>query len=1267
MKILHTADIHLGDLTGPIKDGKNARRMDTLNCMRAVVEKAGQEHPNVTVIAGDLFNRSRVWADTALEDVHDAIDLFLRPLCSCSDHVALLFGTENHDNPKSFTLLQQTIGQELPNLHIYTTPQVETLETTDGPVQIVSLPGFDKGRLRTFCPGADKETENRNATALINDVLLGLSQQIDRNIPSVLMAHYTVAGCEADNGSTFLAGRDVVILPDTLNMCDFNLTCLGHIHKPQKLNTKCPAFYCGSINQLTFNDETDKHGFYIHNIEKNTVETKPVVESEFIQTPERRHCTIRLNCDDIELFITKGECAIDTETIKSKIVRVLYNCSREQEKALNKSELQKYLYDNGAFYVAGIIPDEVDEIQTGDSMKESGSVSEMLLEWLNHSSIEEEQINHIMETAKPLIAKADDGREENKHNGSFIPRKIKITNYRSYTEAEFDFSEIKMAMVNGPNGVGKSSLFMDAICDCLYEQTRQEEIGGWVREGTKSGSIEFEFSMGENIYRVIRTRTRSGRGTLALQQLKDGEWVNQSDTTMKLTQDKIELLLGMDCTTFCSIALIRQDAYGLFLDASSDRRMEVLSSLLGLDIYSRLEALAKEKISGIRKQIDELKVKINLLNEKITEKPAYEARMGELAQELEKFQQQLQSSNALLEAEKEKMTLYNSMRERLDKVTEEYSDTKKEIQKQLEGKENAVNELKTAREAVKLLDEASAAETAVKAARFAIEKFDDDYHEYCGLDVEISILEDQISKSKENQRVMCSERDVLKTIILEEDAITAAVEENKAIVKSLEEISTKRHDLSIAQAELTEAKNKYESRMLVFKGRIDTLQSQIKSADEKAAMIENSGCPIGDKAQCSFLADAVKSKDSLPELQDELKAVQEIKEAEGETLLAMVNQLKAKVDSFGDILQEEKNLKQRQAELKPLVDKASDLNTAKALFDKYTEDINSLEEEINANETALGIKRQEQRELESNAEAYKAAEAAVEKHLPMAEKLTECLLAQQKCEALERQINGIDETVAVLEEKKDKLTDEMNDLNTKLSEYDDTKISTLTQQISEINSLIENTNMQRGIVQKRLDDIEEAEDNAKVCRADIAAWSIEMENTFKVLQQAFSLDGIPYMIIRNIVPEIISRSNDILASMTGGKMAVDIRTERQLKSNKKVVNSLDVWISSMTGENRPYQSHSGGEKVKIALAVTLGLADVKARRVGVQLGMLFIDEPPFLDEDGTEAYADALMNMANRNPDMRILAISHDPTMKARFEQNITVTGGENGSTVSID
>lgn len=307
MKVLHTADTHLGDLTGPTKDGQNLRRLDTLRCMEAIVASAQTEKPDLAIIAGDLFNRSRVWADTALEDVNDAVTHFIRPLCEASSAVVLLFGTENHDNPRAFELLAE-LTKDARNLYIITTPKVLTLQTTGGPVQIMGVPGFDKGRLRTFCPGIDKETENRNATALINDVVLGLATQLDRAIPAILVAHYTVSGAEADNGSTFLAGQDVVILPATIDATGVDLACFGHIHHPQRLVSNTPAYYCGSPNQLNFNDEGTEHGFYYHDIFTSPVGLPgTAVATRFVNTPERKHYTLHIGPEDVAAFIRSGE------------------------------------------------------------------------------------------------------------------------------------------------------------------------------------------------------------------------------------------------------------------------------------------------------------------------------------------------------------------------------------------------------------------------------------------------------------------------------------------------------------------------------------------------------------------------------------------------------------------------------------------------------------------------------------------------------------------------------------------------------------------------------------------------------------------------------------------------------------------------------------------------------------------------------------------------------------------------------------------------
>ena len=86
--------------------------------------------------------------------------------------------------------------------------------------------------------------------------------------------------------------------------------------------------------------------------------------------------------------------------------------------------------------------------------------------------------------------------------------------------------------------------------------------------------------------------------------------------------------------------------------------------------------------------------------------------------------------------------------------------------------------------------------------------------------------------------------------------------------------------------------------------------------------------------------------------------------------------------------------------------------------------------------------------------------------------------------------------------------------------------------------------------------------------------------------------------------------------------------------------------------------------MKSSLSVILALAEIKSSSSGIQLGMLFIDEPPFLDGDGIQAYCDALETIQVRYLDIKIMAITHDPTMKARFPQNLDVVKTEHGSKV---
>ena len=165
-----------------------------------------------------------------------------------------------------------------------------------------------------------------------------------------------------------------------------------------------------------------------------------------------------------------------------------------------------------------------------------------------------------------------------------------------------------------------------------------------------------------------------------------------------------------------------------------------------------------------------------------------------------------------------------------------------------------------------------------------------------------------------------------------------------------------------------------------------------------------------------------------------------------------------------------------------------------------------------------------------------------------------------------------------------------------------------------------------------------------------------------------SQDGIPHNIIRSIIPVFEATATNILGQMSGGKMSVEFVTEKVLKSNsKKEVTTLDIIINDSDTGRLPYMSRSGGERVKAALSVILALSEIKSSKAGVQLGFLAIDEPPFLDQDGVQAYCMALETIQTRYPDTKVIAISHDETFKARFPQSVTVYKDESGSHVRRD
>lgn len=153
--------------------------------------------------------------------------------------------------------------------------------------------------------------------------------------------------------------------------------------------------------------------------------------------------------------------------------------------------------------------------------------------------------------------------------------------------------------ITGPTGAGKSTL-LDAVTLALY--------GKAARYGSESNpehvmsrhcgecSAEVVFEVPSGVFRAVWERHRARKKADGqLQQPKRyiydaaGQPLTQQ---IREAEQKIEELIGLDYERFLRSALLAQGEFSKFLKADDNERAELLESLTGTEIYSRLGAQA---------------------------------------------------------------------------------------------------------------------------------------------------------------------------------------------------------------------------------------------------------------------------------------------------------------------------------------------------------------------------------------------------------------------------------------------------------------------------------------------------------------------------------------------------------------------------------------------------------------------------------------------------------------------------------------------------
>ena len=1280
MKVLHTADWHIGQFKGPVEDGVNLRSLDTVKCLEYMVEKAREEHPDLVCISGDVFHQEQIGPVRYSDEMVTATRI-IDELSKVSKFVVVMRGTPNHDGFGQFRVLTKMLEHNK-KVAVVTTPQVISTPIAD----IVCIPGFDKQEFRAKFPGLSAEEENLTWTKYISEMVMGLRAQCSQTnivadmVPAILMAHYTVPGCNMESGQTsFFSNFEPVIPRESLQTARFDAVLLGHIHRPQMLEGLENVFYSGAINAMNFNDEGQKRGFWIHEFEK-----KSLKKGHFYETPYRKFQTIKWDKEDVAEYLRSGKMYLIekdyTSSCMDAIVRLQYSCDTEQKKALNIPVLQKDLYEIGAFYVADIEAESMMNITNRQLLSEESDPLLNLKKWLDEKCFTDSE--KIVELAEPIIADAMKSSNTVEIHGVFKPVSIKVKNYRTYKEECFDFDDISFCTINGVNGAGKSSLFMDAISDCLFEETREGDNKSWIRgtEDARSGSIEFVFDIGESRFRVVRTRTKSGKPTLNLSQLnEDGtDWLNLSKERIIDTQSEILRVLGMDSMTFRSCALIMQDQYGLFLQARKDERISILGNLLGLGIYGIMEQDARKRLGDAKRTLMQKKDAVKIKDDIIASKGNPQEELEELEKEIESSEKLIGEISIDLKEAQALLVKYEAAK----KNCEDLRSRKEQVKNEKASIEESINKLNSIIESC---------ETILKKADVIREKS----KEYSAAEDEMKILSEELIRYESEKKALvdCEAnlqryQNIIKNAEFENARIDQELSEldtdsDDGIAEKIAELEEKREELyavmdkknahdAIVQ-EVSAKRDEFQKANAAYETQLRLAESDLSTQKQQKAYMEDSGCADIENANCRFLK---KAKEDASKIENTEKCISTIKEAmkEAETAFSEFEQEKQEeLQNIGYSKEKETSIRERIADLevyqakkqrieesrlkrarleaekesndKTIASCSENVSDVKLQAQEITERVNNLSEKVNLYE-----------QVKEKADGLKVY-AEQEKSLPVYEERVKN--ARENMAMQEKLLEKKDEELIVM-------VADMISASELMESFDsgtESKVSDLEERMETEKKKLQDLQVQKGSLIQKAEDVKSMKEEIFELKKDIEACAL-ITTRYDVLKQAFSQDGVPHQIIRNIIPHITDTANNILGQMTGGTMGVDFVMERTVKGKDGDKATLDVLIEEYGKTTLPYASKSGGEKVKASLAVILTLSEIKATAAGIQLGMLFIDEPPFLDDDGTQAYVDSLEAIRKRYPDVKVMAITHDDAMKARFNQSVTVIKTEEGSKV---
>lgn len=860
-----------------------------------------------------------------------------------------------------------------------------------------------------------------------------------------------------------------------------------------------------------------------------------------------------------------------------------------------------------------------------------------------------------------------------------IPLKLTLSNFLCYREnvPPLNFNGVHVACICGSNGHGKSAL-LDSITWALWGKARGKVQDEMISYGADECRVELDFSSRDENYRVIRSHGRGGRrrrgGASDLQlMILDGDAARPITGDMiRETQARIDQTVGMDYDTFINSAFLVQGRADEFTNKTPTERKAVLSKILGLETYDKLQIRAREGNSWAENTVKISEGNVDRLRRELDQLVAPTAELKTVETTLFNANKDLEEQKVKTSALRDQVTELRRQQAGLEessgrmvmlaKEAEQFESAHKVSQQQVVAFEKLISQASTIREG-------SAQLTAARNAFARLEEAGQTFDELerlrvstaARIDLKRTQLEGQIQQistdieSRLNPKIQELEQIQTNQILLQEQGPEF---DERATVLARERENLQGISIQIGQ----------------LQSALERSVSEGKDLAAKKELLEGAN---GQDPICPLCRTPLR-EDGCVRLVETFETDIESKREEYRTISARVKILQGEASELENRLpQQELALNQAQTnwqvELQQLEQQLKDSQQARLELEEATPRLKTMRITLADNSFAAEDSAQLKR-LEEQIKELDYDPATRQQMFRESQNLEAFAQQEQLLEQAEAGLPGAKDAEEQNSALAARRREELTEMETQAAKTKGAlaRLTTLEAEFTqeeqlerEIGVRVQQSIDRQGYLRGQVERQESLADELRSETARLNALQDE-QSIYQELAVAFGRQGVQAMLIETVVPRLEDETNLLLGRMTDNRMNVKLETQRDRASgNGDPRETLDIIVSDELGP-RGYEMFSGGEAFRVNLAMRIALSKVLAQRTGAPLPTLFIDEG-FGTQDaiGRERILDVISAIGNDFE--KVLVITHLDDLKEAFPVSIEVLKDVNGSTFWIN